>query len=172
MRKLVLVALIGFMMVSLLPGIQSESRISELNVDGISALECNFRLKLAGQENTLSGYGKMDTMKVVKGLLKGELNEILVGSTILVKGTEKGVISGVDGEYKIDITDDLTSKDSVILEFINIGYKSEERVINRESFNEKEVLLLNVVFDESLKLDGYRPSIFKRLVLTLKRIFT
>jgi len=167
-----LMVLIGFFWASFLSkGLSfGESTISNSVI--ISIQSTSPKSKLDINKNRLARTIQNDSLKIVKGILQGEFNEILIGGTINIKDTENGVISGIDGKFTIDITNEFAYKDSVTLVFLYVGYESEEKLVTKLNFNEKDEIFLGITFENSLKLDGYKQSIFKRLVLGLKRIFT
>src|SRR5690606_26771983 len=57
-----------------------------------------------------------------------EDNEGLPGVTILVKGTQIGTVTNVDGEYTIDVTGS-----NPVLVFSYVGYETEEIPVNGRS---------------------------------------
>lgn len=59
--------------------------------------------------------------RTVKGTVTGEDNEPLVGVNIIIKGTNTGTISDVNGGYSLDVQDD----DAVLI-FSFIGYETQE----------------------------------------------
>ena len=61
---------------------------------------------------------------IVKGTVKDEKGQPLPGVTILIKGTQTGVSSDIDGHFKIDVTG--TSK---VLKISFMGMKSIEHII-------------------------------------------
>ena len=66
----------------------------------------------------------------VKGSVKDQLGEPIVGGTVMVKGANKGTITDIDGKYSIECAPNAT------LSFSYIGYvTSEENVNNRTTIN-------------------------------------
>ena len=59
--------------------------------------------------------------KIIVGTVTAENNEPLPGVNVLVKGTTIGVITDVEGKYKINVPDDATT-----LVFSYVGYLTEE----------------------------------------------
>lgn len=71
------------------------------------------------------------TQKSVEGTITDERGNLLVGVTVIVEGTQKGVVSNFDGFYKISLTDDEN-----VLVFSSLGYKTERfEVNNNTTFN-------------------------------------
>lgn len=64
----------------------------------------------------------------VSGIVKDAEGEALPGVTIQIKGTTQGGVSGMDGEYSIDIPD----RDAVLI-FSYVGYLSEEIAVEGRS---------------------------------------
>lgn len=64
----------------------------------------------------------------VSGTVVDESGEPLPGATIVIKGTTRGVITGMDGEYKID---DVPEKTVLVCSFI--GFVSQEVAVNGQS---------------------------------------
>ncbi|MDF9797775.1 TonB-linked SusC/RagA family outer membrane protein [Catalinimonas alkaloidigena] len=58
----------------------------------------------------------------------GESGEPLPGVNVLAKGTTTGTVTGVDGNYRLTVADDITT-----LVFSSIGYMSQEVEINGRS---------------------------------------
>ncbi|MCP9768394.1 TonB-dependent receptor [Lacihabitans sp. LS3-19] len=63
--------------------------------------------------------------KIVKGTVKDQTtSEALIGSTVTLKGSTKGVITDVNGNYSIPVPDD-----NAVLVFAFIGYDPQEIVV-------------------------------------------
>ena len=56
----------------------------------------------------------------VKGIVKDQTGEPVIGANVLVKGTTNGVITNIDGEFA------LTAKKGDILSVSYVGYTSQE----------------------------------------------
>ena len=66
----------------------------------------------------------------VKGSVKDQLGEPIVGGTVMVKGANKGTITDIDGKYSIECAPNAT------LTYSYIGYVAvEEKVNNRTTIN-------------------------------------
>lgn len=71
-------------------------------------------------------YGQL----VVTGTVTDEINETIIGATVVVKGTSKGTVTDVNGQYSI------VAETNDILVFSFIGYETKEiRVANKSVIN-------------------------------------
>ena len=101
----------------------------------------------------------------VKGSVKDQLGEPIVGGTVMVKGANKGTITDIDGKYSIECAPNAT------LSFSYIGYvTSEENVNNRttinvqlkeESTSLKEVVVTALGMKRDQKALGYAVTELK-----------
>lgn len=74
--------------------------------------------------------------KRITGVVLDEMNQPIIGATVLIKGTVTGVITDIDGKYSIQAaTND-------VLKFDFVGYKSVEKTIGKSD-------VINVVMAES-----------------------
>jgi TonB-dependent SusC/RagA subfamily outer membrane receptor len=62
--------------------------------------------------------------KVIKGVIKDATGLPIPGVNVLIKGTQKGTSSDMDGSYTINVSSGTT------LVFSFIGYKTEEKTVN------------------------------------------
>jgi len=89
--------------------------------------------------NSTSTLNKLETeslivdTKTIKGKITDESGSPIPGVNILLKGTNKGVSSTIDGSYSISVTDD-----KAILTFSFVGYVSQEVAVGNRS-------ILNIV---------------------------
>lgn len=60
---------------------------------------------------------------VVSGLLTDENGDPIIGANVMEKGTKNGVISNIDGHYRITVSP------NAILQFSYIGYNNEEKAV-------------------------------------------
>nr|WKN34773.1 TonB-dependent receptor [Tunicatimonas sp. TK19036] len=72
---------------------------------------------LAAVEQTISGK-----------ITDGETGDALPGVNVLAKGTSSGTVSDVDGNYRLTVSDDVTT-----LAFSSIGYLTEDIAINGQT---------------------------------------
>lgn len=64
----------------------------------------------------------------VRGVVTDENGDPLPGVSILLKGTQRGIISNVDGEYSIEVPDE-----HAVLVFSFVGYLSQEHTVGQRS---------------------------------------
>lgn len=76
----------------------------------------------------------------IRGMVTDSSGEPLVGVNIVVKGTNQGVVSDIDGNYQIDV-----SGSNSILVFSYIGYTSSEVTVGNRR-------MINVTLQEDSKL--------------------
>ena len=82
----------------------------------------------------------------VEGVIEDENDgSTMVGVSILIKGTQKGTVSDINGKYKIDAPSGST------LVFSFVGYKTVETIVNKS--------IINVKLSPSVKMvDGRNRS--------------
>ena len=80
------------------------------------------------QPNAVAEQSVMAAVKSVTGVVKDATGTPLPGVTVVVKGTTRGALTGMSGEYKLDIADG----DKVLI-FSFIGMKSQEVAIGAQS---------------------------------------
>ena len=80
---------------------------------------------------------KKDEIKkvTVKGKVIDERGEVLPGVTVLLKGTTVGVVTDIDGKFKIE----LPKRDTMILVFTFVGMKSHELNVGKVKDLSKEI---------------------------------
>lgn len=62
----------------------------------------------------------------VRGVIKDETGEPIIGATIRVKGQSEGTVSDFDGNFTLDVTDDNT------LQISYIGYQTQEFAVGKQ----------------------------------------
>jgi len=73
---------------------------------------------------SIQGFGQQKHL--VTGVIKdSQTGETLIGATVLVKGTTKGTVTGVDGSYRLEISDPKCT-----LVFSYIGYQRFETALD------------------------------------------
>ncbi|QTE22567.1 SusC/RagA family TonB-linked outer membrane protein [Polaribacter cellanae] len=95
-----------------------------------------------------NSIGKLQ-QKQITGVVKSSKGEPLVGVSVLIKGTRKGVSSDFDGNYKINVSKGKT------LVFSSIGYKLKEVLVG-DSNTLNVVLEEDKVALEEIVVTGYR----------------
>lgn len=79
--------------------------------------------------------------KKISGIVKDPAGEPIIGANVVVKGTTNGVVTGLDGDFNLEVPQ------NAVLEISYIGYLTQEiPVANRNSFN----IMLN---EDTQKLD-------------------
>lgn len=68
--------------------------------------------------------------KKISGIVKDPTGEPIIGANVVVKGTTNGVVTGLDGDFNLEVPQ------NAVLEISYIGYITQEiTVANRNSFN-------------------------------------
>lgn len=88
------------------------------------------------EENT---FKSVVVETVVKGRITDERNNELPGVNVLVKGTQRGVTSGIDGDYELSLNE---GENTLIFSFV--GYLSQEVNVNNRS-------MINIMLEPDLK---------------------
>jgi len=91
------------------------------------------------EDNLIVITPKQQTHNVTGIVTSASTGETLPGVTILVKGTETGTITGMDGKYSIEVPDA-----NSVLVFSYVGYTTQEVNINGRS-------VVDVILEESLE---------------------
>lgn len=66
-------------------------------------------------------FNVLDAQTVVSGIIyDGELNDVVIGATVLVKNTELGTITDIEGKYALDVN---SLNDTLLVSFI--GYETQ-----------------------------------------------
>ncbi len=74
--------------------------------------------------------GKQQSTKTISGIIKDALGDPVIGANVLVKGTNLGVTTGLDGEFQFEVPQ------NAVLVISYIGYLSQEiNVGNQSTFN-------------------------------------
>ena len=89
-------------------------------------LSLMFQSSYAAEDSTVPEMGNMEIHQIaqqsstIKGVVKDQKGEPLIGVSIVVKGTTNGTASDFDGNFTLDVPDNST------LVFSFIGYKTQE----------------------------------------------
>ncbi len=98
------------------------------------------------------GLGRIDRKgTTLEGKVTDENGETLPGATIIVKGTNDGTITDIDGNFKLDIAG---STFPVVLAISFVGYKSQEIAVTAESFI-KVTLSADIAALDEIVVVGY-----------------
>ncbi len=87
--------------------------------------------------------------KTVTGIVIDENNETIIGASVMVKGTSKGTITDIDGNFSIKL-----SNNEQILEISYIGYKAQEVKVGSKT-HLKIVLVEDSKLLEEVVVVGY-----------------
>ena len=107
----------------------------------------------------------------VKGKVVDEKGEMLPGVTVLLKGTTVGIVTDIDGKFKIE----LPKRDTMILVFTFVGMKSHELNVGKVKDLSKEISIRMEPDTENLDevvVTGYgniRKESFTGSSVTVKR---
>lgn len=75
----------------------------------------------------------------VRGVIKDETGEPIIGATVRVKGQSEGTVSDFDGNFTLDVTDDNT------LQISYIGYQTQEFAVGKQHH-------VSIVLEEDKKI--------------------
>jgi TonB-dependent starch-binding outer membrane protein SusC len=101
---------------------------------------------------TLLTAGIIHAQNVVEGVITdGKTQETLIGATVSIKGTTSGVITDMEGRYRL-ISDQLTA--TSVLVFSYIGYASIEQIVGNRSIIDAKLMPEQFMLDE-LVVVGY-----------------
>jgi len=101
-------------------------------------LNCSVRYADAAPEASKGAENKgisttsspQQATKKISGLIKDQTGEPIIGANVFVKGTSQGVITGLDGEFQLDVPQSGT----LVISYI--GYLTQEILIgNQNTFN-------------------------------------
>lgn len=81
--------------------------------------------------------------KIAKGVVKDENGEGLPGVSVLVKGTQRGTITDVDGNYSIEVPNENT-----VLTFSFVGFVTQELVVGSRASLDVTMLVDNKALNE------------------------
>ena len=62
----------------------------------------------------------------MRGVIKDETGEPIIGATVRVKGKSEGTVSDFDGNFSLDVTGDNT------LQISYIGYQTQELAVGKQ----------------------------------------
>jgi len=96
-----------------------------------------------------------DSTMIVTGIVRDINQNTIIGANIIIKGTKNGTITGIDGDYSIDVSEEFTRNDSIILIFQYIGFAREEKIVTKSKFIENQEIEIDVVFTETENLEVF-----------------
>ncbi|GAB5554168.1 MAG: TonB-dependent receptor [Saprospiraceae bacterium] len=122
----------------------------ERKLEQIQKLEDKGHLSLQRNEEALDPIQKLTdisktivalkTFITVKGTIVDANGDPIIGANVLEKGTTNGAITGLDGSYSIN-----TSNENSILVFSYIGYETQEVVVGNQS-------IINITLQDDISL--------------------
>jgi len=98
---------------------------------------------------------KLDSIKVVSGIIINESKELLIGVNVIIEGTENGTITDIDGKFHLNVANELAENDTITLIFQYIGFGREEEIITSSKFSKDKELVLNVTMDQRVELTSF-----------------
>ena len=84
----------------------------------------------------------------INGVLTDENSSPLPFVNVIIKDTKTGTTSDFDGNYRLNITEQLDSMETLTLKYVYFGYETEERIINRQFVENIENRTINIRFRE------------------------
>jgi len=113
---------------------------------------------------------------LITGLIDGKNNTPLAGSSIILKGSNNGTVSDFNGMFTLNLSKK-NIEDKAYLIFSYIGFSTQEIKINLDNFSENDIMTLNVDLKEDIGsltqfYVVYKPSLYKKRLHALKRIFS
>lgn len=125
-------------------------------------------LSLAG---TLSGHAQTTdtTRTVIYGKVTDDTGEPAVSATVVIQGTEVGTVTDLEGNYRLDVTNLVTTANKPVIEYRYIGYKNIEftpaknihgQVQHNAQFKETVDVIAFAVYEPTM-VDDIRHSIKK-----------
>ena len=97
----------------------------------------------------------IDSTMIVSGIVRDINQNVVIGANIIIKGTKIGRVTGIDGEYSLDLSEELTRNDSITLIFQFIGFAREEEILTKSDFVEGQELKIDVDFTETVHLEVF-----------------
>jgi hypothetical protein len=111
------------------------------NFNNPGKIEEDINTRLIGDPNEAGKYKKVNLHGKV---VDGKNNEPLIGATIQIKGTRQGVVTGLDGNYKLQL-----SPGFYTIVFSSIGFEPKEQQVKIISNGSLDIKL----FEKSVNID-------------------
>ncbi len=111
--------------------VQNNTTLPRVNIK-IPDLESLEQELLFSNNKVIYQSVKSEENEVIKGIVQSEYGAPLIGATVLVKNTNIGTVTDIDGSFTITIPDEVNP----ILVISFIGYQNKEVEINGQSFIE------------------------------------
>ena len=106
---------------------------------------------------------QLGAVKMVSGKVTDENGEPVIGATVTVKGTIQGVLTDIEGNYKVQ------ANEGAILEFRYIGFKSVEEQVKKKYNINITMVESNVNMDEVV-IVGYGSQKKESLVSSVNSV--
>lgn len=168
-KGLFLAGIFGFLASSSSFGQSNQAIKSKQEITPMQAYSTE-KIKLSARTSN-----KIDSLKSVSGILKDSQNRPIIGGAVVVKGTEKGVITDVYGKFELDVTEEVIERDSFILSFNYFGYGKKEMILSKTAFIDKNEIELNIIMEEQgIEMEFFavrRAPLHKRIWYRIKNIF-
>ncbi|MEP1487946.1 MAG: SusC/RagA family TonB-linked outer membrane protein [Algibacter sp.] len=123
-----------------------------------------FNIILSANNNIVIKPKTIGQQRQVSGTVTDENDVPLVGATVQIKGTKKGVITDFDGSYTIRVSDATN-----VLEFSSLGYKQQEIVVGSKTTINLKMIPKTDGLDEVVVI-GYGTSTVKDATGVISRI--
>lgn len=110
----------------------------------------------------------------IKGVITDEIGSPLPYANVIIKNTETGTTSDFDGNYQLNITEQLDSMETLTLKYAYIGYETEERVVNYQFVKNIENRTINIRFREGDIIEfviSRKQPLHKRIWNRIKNVF-
>lgn len=101
-------------------------------------------LSISATENTFLSEKKHAIAPPINGTIKDSKGEGAIGASIVIKGTTKGTVTDVNGNFSLD------AKEGDILVISSVGFQTQEIVVGKNTSN----LTIILVEDDKLLLDN------------------
>lgn len=90
--------------------------------------------------------GKMtkDSFWVTGKVMDGEDSDPLIGVSVIILGTKTGTVSDLNGRYLLNVTDHISSKDSLNLQYSYTGFNNVNRSIDLSHFATTDTLEIDI----------------------------
>jgi hypothetical protein len=110
----------------------------------------------------------------IRGVLTDENDMPLPFVNVIIKNTKIGTTSDFDGNYRLNITEQLDSIGTLTLKYVYVGYETEERIINHQFVENIENRTINVRLREGEIIEFvvyHKPPLHKRIWYRIKNVF-
>lgn len=98
---------------------------------------------------------EVEKPRVIKGKVVDEKGMTLPGATVMIKGTKLGIVTDIDGKFKLEIP----KMDSVILIVSFVGYETHNVRLSNDTKNDEKELVVKLKEDvkqmEEVVITGY-----------------